>query len=88
MSETWLAQRPTFAPVALLVTAMFFAGRLVQGVGLEQGQMDMKAGLATLTTRMETLFADPRGDLGGLRRDLADVRERLAAIEAREATAH
>lgn len=88
MSEEWLAQWPTFALVALLVTAVFYAGRLVQRVGaLEQGQTDVKAGLAALTTRMETLFADLRGDLRDLRRDMADVRERLAAIDAREATA-
>ena len=72
MSEEWLAQWSTLALVALLVTAVLYAGRLVQRVvALEQGQTDVKAGHAALTTRMETLFADLHGDLRDLRCDVA-----------------
>ena len=73
----WLAQWPIWALVALLTTAVFYAGRLTQRVGgLEQGQADLKAGLASLTTRMEALFGDLRTDL---RTELADMRTDLRA---------
>lgn len=74
----WLTQWPIWALVALLVSAVFYASRLTQRVGgLEQG-------LATLTTRMETLFAELRDELRTISRDQAAVRERVSALEARE----
>ena len=74
----WFSQWPIWALVALLVSAVFYAGRLAQRVGgLEQG-------LATLTMRMETLFAELRDELRTMSRDQAAVRERVSALEAKE----
>ena len=74
----WLTQWPIWALMALLVSAVFYAGRLAQRVGgIEQG-------LATLTTRMETLFAELRDELRTMSRDQAAVRERVTALEAKE----
>lgn len=80
----WLAQWPIWALVALLTTAVFYARWLTQRVGgLEQGQADLKAGLASLTTRMEALFGELRTELADLRTDLraelADMRTDLRA---------
>ena len=74
----WLTQWPIWALVALLVCAVFYASRLAQHVsGIEQG-------LATLTMRMETLFAELRGELRTMSRDQAAIRERVSALEAKE----
>ena len=74
----WFSQWPIWALVALLVSAVFYAGRLAQRVGgLEQG-------LAALTMRMETLFAELRDELRTMSRDQAAVRERVSALEAKE----
>lgn len=81
----WLAQWPIWALVALLVSAVFYAGRLAQRVGgLEQGQADLKAGVGRLETRMETLFAELRDELRAMSRDQAMARERVSALEARD----
>ena len=81
----WLAQWPIWALVALLVSVVFYAGRLAQRVGgLEQGQADLKAGVGRLETRMETLFAELRDALRAMSRDQAMVRERVSALEARD----
>lgn len=96
MNETsqWLAQWPIWALVALLVSAVFYAGRLAQRVGgLEQGQADLKAGLGRLETRMDTrlealatrmeaLFGELRDELRTIARDQATVRERVSVLEA------
>ena len=54
----WLAQWPIWALAALLVSAVFYAGRLAQRVGGLEGRLEQ--GLARLETRMETLFAELR----------------------------
>ena len=74
----WLTQWPIWALMALLVSVVFYAGRLARRVGgIEQG-------LATLTTRMETLFAELRDELRTMSRDQAAVRVRVSALEAKD----
>ena len=79
--ERWA---PTLAVVLALLAAVapasFYLG------GLHQGQADLKerldgvkADVAAMETRMVALFADQLRDN---RRDVADMRERVSALEA------
>ena len=79
----WLSQWPDWALVVLLVTAVFYASRLVQRVGGLEGRIEQ--GLARLETRIETLFGElreNRADVSKAQADVADVRERVSALEA------
>lgn len=110
----WAAQWPVWALAALLVTTVYYAGRLVQRVGelairmdsvqadMRQGQADLKAELVGLEGRFEERFAALLGELRELRTELredrrenraemsrlheglADVRVKVATIEAKE----
>ena len=57
----WLAQWPIWVLAALLVSAVFHAGRLAQRVGGLEGRLEQ--GLARLETRMEALFGELRAEL-------------------------
>ena len=68
--ERWAA---VVAVVLALVGATFYLGEELGGV---------KAEVADLRGSMEALFADIRAELRDQRRDVADVRERVSALEA------
>ena len=88
----WLSQwAPTFAVVvallAAVVPASFHLGGELARLGgeidrLDEGQAELKAGQARLEARMESLFAELRNELRADRAALADVRERVSALEA------
>ena len=65
-----------WAPLALLIAVapatFYIVGTLAA----------VKADVANLRSSMETLFADIRAELRDNRRDVADVRERVSALEA------
>lgn len=81
-ATVWLSQWPIWALVVLLVT-VFYAGRLAQRVGGLEGRLEQ--GLARLEARIETLFGElreNRPDVSKAQADVADVRERVSALEA------
>lgn len=82
-ATVWLSQWPIWALVVLLVTAVFYAGRLAQRVGGLEGRLEQ--GLARLEARIETLFGElreNRADVSKAQADVADVSERVSALEA------
>lgn len=75
---------PTVAVVVALLVAVVPALRYLGGVdarlaGVEAGLVRVEARIDTMETRMAALFADQLRDN---RRDVADVRERVSALEA------
>lgn len=90
----WLPQwAPTFAVLVALLAAVVPASFHLGGelARLDQGQSDLKAGLVRLEARMETLFGQLRDEIRANRTEIsrvqesvADVRERVSALEARE----
>ena len=90
----WLPQwAPTFAVLVALLAAVVPASFHLGGelARLDQGQADLKAGLVRLETRMETLFGQlrdeiraTRAEISNVQESVADVRERVSALEARE----
>lgn len=90
----WLRQwAPTFAVLVALLAAVVPASFQLGGelARLDQGQSELKAGLVRLETRMETLFGQlreeiraNRAEISRVQESVADVRERVSALEARE----
>lgn len=94
----WLPQwAPTFAVLVALLAAVVPASFHLGGqlARLDQGQSELKAGLVRLETRLEarveTLFGQLRDEIRANRTEIsrvqesvADVRERVSALEARE----
>ena len=81
----WLSQwAPTFAVVVALLAAVIPASFHLGGeiARLDEGQAELKAGLARLEARMESLFAELRAEMRADRATLANVRERVSALEA------
>ena len=86
----WLPQwAPTLAALAALlaavVTATFYLGGEIASVkadvaGVKDGLARVESRIDTMETRMVALFADQLRDN---RRDVADARERISALEAR-----
>ena len=86
----WAAQWPVWALAALLITTVYYAGRLVQRVGelgtrldrvqadMGQGQADLKTELAglegRLEARLEARFTALFGELRELRAELREDR--------------
>ena len=77
----WLTQWPIWALVALLVSAVFYAGRLTQRVGGLEGRLEQ--GLARLETRMEALSGELRAELRENRAEVFKAQENVAAVRER-----
>ena len=86
----WLPQwAPTLAVLVALLAAVvsttFYLGGEIAGVkadvaGVKDGLARVEARIDSMETRMVALFADQLRDN---RRDVADARERISALEAR-----
>ena len=70
-------QWPIWALVALLVSAVFYAGRLAQRVGGLEGRLEQ--GLARLETRMEALLANCAPNCEN-RAEVSKTQESVAAV--------
>ena len=90
----WLPQwAPTFAVLVALLAAVVPASFYLGGelARLDQGQADLKAGQARLETRLDRSFAElreerreDRAEMSRVLESLADVRERVSALEVAE----
>ena len=90
----WLPQwAPALTLLGALVSAVFYVGGELKRLDyLEQGQLRLEQRIdrmeARMETRMETLFGELRAELRADRRntgnDVANLRERVSALETKD----